>query len=120
MVLPLALLAAGLMRHYGWDLFPEGTEGVASKGLGGALTALLVGIVYSLRPSVEMAAVSLWLAWENAQIAVCSFWWVLDPWPLKPNVPMCSDRVGADLGAVGVVAAGALASWLYERGRTSG
>lgn len=110
------MLAAGAARHYGWAFAPEGTEGVASKGLGGALAALLVAVIYTLRPSVPVAWVSAWLAWENAQIALCSLWWLFERWPLQPGVPMCSAHVGADLGAAGIVAAGALAFWLHQRG----
>lgn len=109
------LLAIGAARHYGWSLVPPESAGLASKGLGGAASLALLACILALRPSVPLAAVVAWYAWEDAQIVLCTVLYAVQPWPVGPGQPMCSARWGIDLGAVGIVMVAALAAWLWSK-----
>lgn len=106
------LLLIGAVRHYGWALAPEGTRALTSKGLAAvAVLCLLVLLLHSER-SRAMLAVGAWWAWEELQVAICSFWFIFDPWPIKPEQPMCSARAGFDIGAFGIMVVAMLAYML--------
>lgn len=97
------VLAAGVLKHYGWDLFDPGLKGVAAKGLNSAATLALLGCVLWLAWSKTLALISAWLAFEELQTVICTSAWLLKPWPLDPNRAMCSQRIDFDLGAVGIM-----------------
>lgn len=98
-----AVLLLGALRHYGWDLFPYGMKALAAKGLSGVATlGLLALVVYAWRSRMVLL-VATWLAWEELQVVLCSFWFMFDPWPIKPEEPMCSARAGFDIGAIGIM-----------------
>lgn len=113
------VLAIGSARHYGWSLVPPEFAGLASKGLGGAASLALLACILSLRPSVPLAAVIAWYAWEDAQIVLCTVLYAVQPWYVETGQPMCSARWGIDIGAVGILIVAALASWLWSKLRRS-
>lgn len=116
--LAVLMLAVGTLRHYGWDVFPPELRGLASKGLGGVALFFMVWLVYALRPSLPVGLVVTWWAWEESQVAFCSFAFMVDPWPLAEGQAMCSAWFGFELGAIGAVAI-AFLLW-YLKGTRNG
>ena len=110
MRLAAALLLAGYARHYGWAWVPPELAGVASKGLGAALSLLMIGIIWRLSPSRWLLPVAIWLCFEDALTALCSIGYAIHPWAVPPGVGICSAWAGFDLGAAGLVAIG-FAAW---------
>lgn len=99
------LLAVGTARHYAWSIFPDELAGMASKGLGGAAILALLYTVWKLAPkSRALAALLLWWAWEESQVAICSALYILKPWEVAPGQAICSALVGLDMGAIGILA----------------
>lgn len=98
----LLLLAA--LRHYGYDLFQPGMRGMASKGFGAVLVLSLVWMLYSRIQSEPLFWLSLWITWEELQVALCSFAYIARPWEVETGKGICSELIGLDLGAFGICA----------------
>lgn len=102
--LALALLLVAGLRHYGWAWFPDELRGVASKGLGGVEVLVLLAVAWWLiRARTVRVVLALWAAHE-AMIVACSSWWLVRPWDVPVGQPMCSQGIGFDLGAPGILA----------------
>ena len=113
-----ALLLIGTARHYGWALFPDGTKALASKGLGAVAALCLLALVVMAWRSRLVLLTAAWLAWEELQVVLCSFWFMVDPWLIKPEQPMCSARAGFDIGALGIMFVALLAYIHATHGRS--
>lgn len=108
------LLLIGTGRHYGWLMAGQGYSGVASKGLGAvAALCLLCIIVWQYRSRLVLAVAALY-AFEELQTALCSFLYLVQPWPIAPGQSMCSARAGFDIGAATICIVGVLAYHLAE------
>lgn len=103
MRLAALILFAGVARHYGWALLPVDLRGIASKALGALLALVLIGVIWRLRPSPSLLPVALWLAYEEAQTALCSVAYAIQPWEVAAGHSICSAWAGFDLGAAGLV-----------------
>jgi hypothetical protein len=101
--LAAALLLIGAVRHYGWALFPDGHKALAAKGLNAATMLCVLALVVYVWRSRLVILTAAWLAWEELQVVLCSFWFMVDPWPIKQEQPMCSARAGFDIGAIGIM-----------------
>ncbi len=106
-----ALLLVGVVRHYGYQIAPPELAGMVSKGLGGTAILALLAIVW-LRSgrSRMLAAVLLWWAWEESQVAVCSALYVWRPWKVEPGQAICSALAGLNIDAIGIIAIALLAA----------
>ena len=93
-------LLIGTIRHFAWRFVPYGDMGMVSKGLAALSILWLLVIVRRQFKTKMMALVLLWWAWEETQVAVCSFWYVYAPWPVPQGMPICSAKAGIDLGAL--------------------
>lgn len=98
----LMLVATG--RHYLWPLFPLELQGMASKGLGACAILALLACIWHLKPSKPLAWVLAWWAWEELQVALCALAYMAEPWAVQPGQGICSDLVGLDIGAAGILA----------------
>lgn len=104
------LLLVAALRHYGYDLFPAGMRGMASKGLGAVLILALLWALYSKVGGKPMLWLALWLTWEELQVAMCSLAYIVSPpWSVPDGASICSALVGLDLGAFGICAVLAIA-----------
>lgn len=109
--LAVELLLIVAARHHLWPLLPEEMRGVASKGLGAALVLVLLSMIYRLAPPSRLLSAVLCLAaFYSLQTFICTAWWLVDPWQIAEGVGMCSDRLGFDLGALGIIAVIAILS----------
>lgn len=115
--LPLLLLAVCAARFYLWDAAPPGQKGYASSALGGLLTAFLLLLVVYLRPTTPVFLVAAWFSFESLQTTVCHGWYLVDPWPVDPDIAMCSQKAGLDIGALTITAVALLALRLYTWSR---
>lgn len=116
------LLVALFVRHYAYDLWPPELRGLASKALGALALLSLVWLVVSLVPrSTAVTLVALWWSVEEVQVALCSFAYMVRPWPVPVGHSICSARLDLDLGAVGIVVIFWLALYVYRSlyGRTT-
>lgn len=102
-------------RHYLYDAWPPELRGLASKALGAIALLSLVWLVVSLVPrSTPVTLVALWWSIEEVQVALCSFAFMVRPWPVAVGQSICSARLDLDLGAVGIVVIFWLALYVYR------
>ena len=101
--LALGLLLLGTARNYAWLAFPDDLRGMASKGLGSIATLMLLGIVLHAKPSKAVFYVVSWYAFMELQTVICSVWYLFEPWVVPVGQPICSAKVGFDLGAIGIL-----------------
>lgn len=109
-------------RHYLYDAWPPELRGLASKALGALALLSMVWLVVSLAPrSTPVTLVALWWSIEEVQVALCSFAYMVRPWPVPVGHSICSARLDLDLGAVGIVVIFWLAIYVYRilYGRTT-
>jgi hypothetical protein len=99
----LYLVAIVIVRHYGAQWFDPEIRGAVSKGLGGLAMLAVVPLLYRAAPSRLVAWVLAVWSFEALQIALCSFGYALEPWPVLPGQPICSAKIGFDLGALGIL-----------------
>lgn len=113
----LALAVVGVARHYGAGLAPPELRGLVSKALGGAESLAHLAIICVLtRCAWQVVLVCAWYAWENAQVVVCSLWYIADPWPVAVGEAMCSARAGYDFGLLGAAVAAGVVGAVYRWG----
>jgi hypothetical protein len=109
-------------RHYLYDAWPPELRGLASKALGALALLSMVWLVVILVPrSTPVTLVALWWSIEEVQVALCSFAYMVRPWPVPVGHSICSARLDLDLGAVGIVVIFWLAIYVYRSlyGRTT-
>lgn len=99
------VLAAVLVRHYGWGLVSPELAGVASKMLGAMASLVFLTLIASAWRSRIVWAACAYGAWEYGQTALCSAAYMVKPWPIDPGQPMCSAWVGFDVGFFGLLIA---------------
>lgn len=118
LALAAALVLISCCRHYGWLLFPDEHQPMASKGLGGLALLASGWLAYWAFEHPKKArllpALALW-SWQEVQVAGCSFLYIASPWPVAPNQPICSALVGLDLGAASLIATAFLVRSLAVR-----
>jgi hypothetical protein len=94
-------------------MFPDDLQGIASKAFGAvAILGLLIAVWRMAPKSKGLAALLLWWAWEECQVAGCSFAYMANPWPVPSGMGICSARVGFDFGAIGLFFVAILAFYL--------
>lgn len=102
-------------RHYLYDLWPPELRGLASKALGALALLSMIWLAVWLAPrSLPVTLVALWWSIEEVQVALCSFAYMLKPWPVAPGQSICSARLDLDLGAIGIVIVFWLSLYVYR------
>ena len=111
--LPLLLAALLMVRHYVWDKFPPELQGEAWK-LASALCILgLLALVWNAKWWPVFAV----FAFEELQVAICSAWYMVEPWHVPDGMAVCSAKAGIDLGAFGVMFVALAVWWALPRTR---
>ena len=115
--LALLLLVVGMLAAYSWRYAPAGTVAdVWNIATHLHVLALLVLVGGAAQSPVVWWVVGLVAVWQLLP-ALCSIWWLIDPWQVLPNDERCSSRLGVPLGLIGLGVAGWLAGAIYrERG----
>ncbi len=99
-----ALIALGILVHYGWAWVPVEHQAQAFNAAGAfARAVLLVAVVWKLRSALA-AFVAAWWVCEELMVAGCSLWFIASPWVIEPGQPQCSALLQFDLGRIGVLA----------------
>lgn len=108
----LALIALGILVHYGWAWFPPEHQAQAWNALG-AFARLLgwIGAAWLIRATVARLA-AFWLACEELLVIGCSSLYIVSPWEVPEGQAQCSALLQFDLGRIGICAA-VFALWLY-------
>jgi hypothetical protein len=100
--LALAVFAGGVALHYGWALAPAEHQAQVWNAAGAiARLAMLLALVWPITDK-WVAAVVLWYAGEETQIAACSAAYIVRPWEILPGQAQCSALLQTDLGAYGI------------------
>jgi hypothetical protein len=97
------VLLVGFLRHYGWSWFDPAIRGDVSKALGGAALLAVVPFLWRACPTRMMLLALAWWSYEALLIVICATAYVFAPWPLEVGEPMCSGKLGFNLGALGLV-----------------
>ena len=109
--LPVLLAALLMVRHYVWDKVPVELQGHAWK-LCSALCILgLLALLWQSRWWPVFAV----FAFEELQVALCSGWYMADPWPVPEGMATCSAKAGFDMGALGVMFVAFVMWWALSR-----
>lgn len=101
----LALIALGILVHYGWAWFPAEHQAQAWNALG-AFARLLawLGAALWVRHAVAYLA-AFWLVCEELMVIGCSVAYVVSPWEIPAGQAQCSALLQFDLGRIGICAA---------------
>jgi hypothetical protein len=106
------LLAAGVMRHYGYYLAPDEFRSQAWNVCAALIvTALVWRIAWRWKATVLVA---IWWTFEEVQVAVCSALWMWRQWVVKAGEDQCSALLGFDLSSIGLLMIGGLLVWLLR------
>lgn len=108
----LALIALGVLVHYGWAWFPPEHQAQAWNALGAF--ARLVGVsvaVWFIRSTVARLA-AFWWACEELMVIGCSSLYIVSPWEVLPGQAQCSALLQFDLGRIGLALA-VFVLWRY-------
>lgn len=89
------LLLMFAARHYGYYHAPEALQGQVFSAAGALCIIVLVA---ALKPWPPLL---LWIAAEEAQVAGCSVWAILEP--IAATSEQCSEQIGFRVGSVGLV-----------------
>lgn len=106
----LGLLVAGCCNAYVWWLATmlttdENTLGQVWNLTGAGYRLLLLALVTTWSRSFAVALVAAVLAGFDLMVAGCSTMWLISPWPLVADAPLCSAKFHAPLGLAGAVIA---------------
>lgn len=101
----LALIALGVLVHYGWSWVPAEHAAQAWNALG-AFARLLgwIGAAWLIRGAVA-PLVAFWLACEELMVIGCSVAYIVSPWEVLPGQAQCSALLQFDLGRIGLLLA---------------
>jgi hypothetical protein len=108
--LPILLALLLMIRHYVWDKFPPELQGEVWKLTSAVCILGLLALVWQAKWWPVFAV----FAFEELQVAICSAWMMVDPWPVPDGMATCSAKAGIDLGALGVMFI-AFALWVVVR-----
>lgn len=90
-----ALLLMFALRHYGYYHLPEAWQGQAFNAAGAVCIVVALALLKVWFPLL------LWIGAEEAQVAGCSVWAILEP--IAATSEQCSEQVGFRVGSVGLV-----------------
>ena len=106
----VALIALGVLVHYGWSWAPVEHQAQVWNALGAfARACLVVAVVWKLRSRLA-AFVAAWWVCEELMVAGCSVAFIISPWTVEPGQAQCSALLQFDLGRIGVCAVALLVS----------
>ena len=111
------LLVVGVMKNNAHKWVDDDLKPWVWNASGGAYEILLLIVVAIVVGSLLVTIVALLLASFSLQVAGCSIWYMLDPWPLNGD-ELCSSKLHAPLGLLGLALVMLLAGVLYERNRS--
>ena len=102
-LLAMALLAAGVVHNTAHRYAPEDMRGFVFNITGALFLAGLLITVAVLARHWAVWLVAALLVGHAVQVAGCSAFYMLEPWPIAPGDDLCSDSLGLPLGVLGVV-----------------
>lgn len=108
----LALIALGVLVHYGWAWFPPEHQAQIWNALG-ALPRLIgwIGAAVLIRHQVAYFA-AFWLCCEELLVIGCSSLYIVSPWTVPEGQAQCSALLQFDLGRIGLALA-VFVLWRY-------
>lgn len=106
----LGLLVAGCCNAYAWWLATMVTTDEDALGqvwnlTGAGYRLVLLALVAAWARSRAVVMVAAVLAAFDVMVAGCSSMWLVSPWPLVPDAPLCSVKFHMPLGLAGAVIA---------------
>lgn len=116
----LAVLLVGMVLSYAWHWAPEDMQGLAHNIASALLAVALLVVIALTYQSPEVLAAAGLICLFKAMVIGCSVWYWLDPWEIRPGQAMCSARLDAPLGAIGLGMGAVLLGFLTSRGGKNG
>lgn len=104
----LALLMAGLLVGYGWQIAPTEHVGAVWAVTQSLWQVGLLALLAALYRSWAVVAVCALLSCFALMVAGCELAYKLRPWPISPGDELCSAGLNYPLGLLGAVIALAL------------
>ena len=100
-----AVLLGAAATNMGWRAWPDETSGYIFVGCCASFSILLALLVMNAYRVFWVALACGLTIGYMLQVAWCQFAFVVAPWPLRKNEPICSDGVGGYLTVAGLAAA---------------
>ncbi len=114
----LALLSVGMILSYAWFWVPREYAGFAWNITVCLFVLYLLAQIGLVFGSPEIWTVVALLGLFKMAVIGCDVWYMLDPWPAKPGDSLCSAKLNAPLGVIGLAGGGILAAAIYRRPST--
>ena len=108
----LALIALGVLVHYGWAWFPPEHQAQAWNALGAFARLVGVSVAAWLIRSTVARLAAFWWACEELMVIGCSSLYIVSPWEVLPGQAQCSALLQFDLGRIGLALA-VFVLWRY-------
>lgn len=108
----LALIALGVLVHYGWAWFPPEHQAQAWNALGAFARLVGVTVAAWLIQSTVARLAAFWWACEELMVIGCSSLYIVSPWTVPEGQAQCSALLQFDLGRVGLALA-VFVLWRY-------
>lgn len=97
-----ALIALGVLVHYGWSWAPVEHQSQVWNALGAfARACLLVVVAWKLKSRLAAFVAAWWLC-EELMVAGCSVAFIFSPWVVEQGHAQCSALLQFDIGRIGV------------------
>lgn len=113
----LCLLLGGLLHNNAWKWAPPEHAAMVWNATGALLPAALLAVIALVWAHWAVTLVCLLLIGFSLQVVGCSVAFIVSPWPVRPEDELCSSRLHAPLGLVGLWAASLVAQYVYTRGK---
>ena len=120
MRLAALLLVAGAVRHQVWENVAAESAAYVWNICGALAMLVLIEVIVQQHRDAALSLVGKWWQYEEALVAGCSGWHLLDPWEVGPGQELCSSRLGFQLGSITLLALGWIAATLLDDMRRRG
>lgn len=98
-----ALIALGVLVHYGWAVVPAEHQAQVWNAAGGfARLCLVLALAWRVR-GLPMLMTAAWWAAEEMMVVGCSLAYIVSPWLVEPGQAQCSALLQFDLGRAGIL-----------------
>ena len=99
----LALLAVGVVRHYGYKAFPPAWQAWVWNMTGAAVILCLMLMAAWRWRSQLVVLVAVWWTAEELFVIGCNGLWLYRPWIIKKGQDVCYPLLDFDIGKLGVL-----------------
>ena len=113
--LALFLLGFGLLHNNAFKWVPVDDKPWVWNITGALYPIAMLTVIALFADSVFVTLACVLLASFSLQVIGCTVWYMVDPWPIDATTELCSSRLHAPIGMLGLTAALLLIGYLSKR-----